>query len=43
LRGVHIFLVFGVHAIEALREPLTLLPESRFFFLAQFAGAAADR
>src|SRR5690242_5709801 len=40
LRGVDVFLIFRVHAIEALRKPLALLPQTSFFFLAQLAAAA---
>ena len=39
LSGVNVFLVFRVHALEALRKPLTLLPEAGFFFLAQLVLA----
>ena len=39
LRGVHIFLVFGVHAIEPLRQPLALLSQAGFFFLTQLVRA----
>src|SRR2546421_451710 len=39
LRGIDVFLVFGVHAVEALRAPLTLLPEAGLFFLAQLVRA----
>src|SRR5260370_3456847 len=43
LLGVHVFLILGVHAIEALGEPLTLLPEAGFFFLAALVGAGVKR
>src|SRR5258708_1612783 len=39
LRGVDVFLVFGVHALEALGEPLTLLPQASFLFLAELVRA----
>jgi len=39
LSGVNVFLVFRIHALEALRKPLTLLPEAGFFFLAQLVLA----
>src|SRR5260370_9101515 len=40
LLGLNVFLILRVHAIAALGEPLTLLPEAGFFFRAQLATAA---
>jgi len=39
LRGVHVLLVFRIHAFEALREALPLLPQAGFFFLTQLVRA----